>query len=80
METVDRSVLWRAQTPQGFPRAVLEAAFERAGPEERAGYTDESALVEAAGYPVVIVPDRAGNLKVTTEDDFVMAEYLANRR
>jgi len=80
IETVDRSTLWRAQTPQGFPRAVLEAAFERTGPEERAGYTDESALVEAAGYPVVIVPDRAGNLKVTTEDDFVMAEYLASRR
>jgi len=80
LETVDRAGLWRAQTPQAFPREVLEAAFATAGPDARGGYTDESALAEAAGFPVVVVPDRAGNLKVTTEDDFAMAEFLAGRR
>jgi 2-C-methyl-D-erythritol 4-phosphate cytidylyltransferase len=80
LETVDRAPLWRAQTPQGFPREVLEAAFAAAGADARGGYTDESAMVEAAGFPVVVVPDRAGNLKVTTEDDFAMAEFLAGRR
>jgi len=29
---------------------------------------------------VEMVPDREGNFKVTTEDDFAMADYLAGRR
>ncbi len=77
LETVDRSDLWRAQTPQGFPRAVLEAAFASVGPAARAACTDEAALIETTGGRVEIVPDRVGNLKVTTEEDFLLAEYLA---
>lgn len=80
LETVDRSPLWRAQTPQAFPRTVLAAAFARAGTPGRSGFTDEAALVQAAGFPVEMVADREGNVKVTTEDDFAMAEYLAGRR
>jgi 2-C-methyl-D-erythritol 4-phosphate cytidylyltransferase len=80
LETVDRAPLWRAQTPQGFPRNALVDAFERAGPAGWGDFTDESALVEAAGFPVVVVPDRDGNLKVTTEDDFAMAAFLAGHR
>lgn len=76
LETVDRSDLWRAQTPQGFPRAVLEAAFASVKPAARASYTDEAALIEATGGRVEIVPDRVGNLKVTTEEDFLLAEYF----
>lgn len=71
--TVARDHLWRAATPQGFPRPLLERAYAAAS----AGATDDAALVEALGEPVVLVPDDPGNLKVTTDADFVVAEALA---
>jgi 2-C-methyl-D-erythritol 4-phosphate cytidylyltransferase len=76
-ETVDRRDLWRAQTPQAFPRAVLEDAYRRA--DRNAPATDDAVLVEAAGYPVEIVPDTNSNLKVTTPEDFALAESLVRR-
>lgn len=77
--TVPRDGLWRAQTPQGFPRHALEAAL-RLRPEERGLATDDAALVEATGTEVVIVQDTSRNLKVTTQDDLVIAEALARAR
>jgi len=74
--TVPRSRLWRAQTPQGFPRALLERAYARAGREASAA-TDDAALVEACGGTVRLVPDSVRNLKVTTPDDLAIAERLA---
>jgi len=73
-ETVRRDGLWRAQTPQGFPRAMLEAAYRR--PRNHTA-TDDAQLVEAAGFAAVLVPDHASNIKVTTADDFRLAEALA---
>lgn len=74
--TRPRARLWRAQTPQGFPRPVLEKAHARAA---RYGHraTDDAALVEALGVPVRLVPDSCRNLKVTTRDDLALAELLA---
>jgi 2-C-methyl-D-erythritol 4-phosphate cytidylyltransferase len=74
--TVPRAGLWRAQTPQGFPRALLERAYARAG-GDASGATDDAALVEACGGTVRLVADTARNLKVTTPDDLAMAEHLA---
>ena len=75
--TRPRARLWRAQTPQGFPRAVLEAAHARAA---RQGHraTDDAALVETMGVPVRLVPDSCRNLKVTTPEDLALAELLAD--
>ena len=73
--TVPRERLWRAQTPQGFPRAMLHQAFERA--ERNPPVTDDAELCERAGFPVEIVPDSPHNLKVTTADDLRLAEALA---
>lgn len=77
--TVPRATLWRAQTPQGFPRAMLEAAYAQA---RAAGFTgtDDAELVERAGGRVVMVPDLSSNLKVTTREDFLLAEALARSR
>jgi 2-C-methyl-D-erythritol 4-phosphate cytidylyltransferase len=75
MRTVPRDGLWRALTPQGFPRVMLEQAYRAAG--DAATATDDAGLVEALGRPVVLVPGRVTNFKVTTADDFVMAEALA---
>ncbi len=83
--TVARDGLWRAQTPQGFPRAVLERAHAEAG-SARVGVgagasvgvaTDDAALVERTGIPIRLVPDSPRNLKVTTADDLAIAELLA---
>jgi 2-C-methyl-D-erythritol 4-phosphate cytidylyltransferase len=76
--TRPRARLWRAQTPQGFPRAVLEEAHARAA---RAGHraTDDAALVEAIGVSVRLVPDSCRNLKITTREDLALAELVAAR-
>jgi len=74
--TRPRARLWRAQTPQGFPRAVLEEAHARAARTGHRG-TDDASLVEAMGVPVRLVPDSCRNLKVTTPDDLALAELLA---
>jgi 2-C-methyl-D-erythritol 4-phosphate cytidylyltransferase len=74
--TIDRSVVWAAQTPQAFRRDVLERALAHA---EETGFdgTDDASLCEHAGIPVVVVPGDRRNLKVTTPDDLVLAAALA---
>jgi 2-C-methyl-D-erythritol 4-phosphate cytidylyltransferase len=76
VRTRPRARIWRAQTPQGFPRAVLERAHAHAA---RTGHraTDDAALVEAIGVPVRVVPDSTRNIKVTTPEDLALAELLA---
>jgi 2-C-methyl-D-erythritol 4-phosphate cytidylyltransferase len=71
--TIPRDEMWRAQTPQGFPRAVFEQAH-REGAELPA--TDDAQLVERLGVPVVLVPDLSSNLKITTPEDLEIAEAL----
>ncbi len=75
--TVPRDGLWRAQTPQGFPRTVLERAHAAAGQSVEA--TDDAALVERTGVTVRLVPDSPRNMKVTTSEDMALAELLAGR-
>jgi len=72
-ETVSRRNLWQAQTPQGFPRDLLERAYREAAP----GATDDAALIESCGGTVVLVPGPTSNIKVTTPEDFALAEALA---
>jgi 2-C-methyl-D-erythritol 4-phosphate cytidylyltransferase len=74
--TVPRAGLWRAQTPQGFPRRLLEQAYARAG-AGAGGATDDAALVEDCGGTVRLVPDSPRNIKITTRDDLAVAEALA---
>jgi len=74
--TVPRAGLWRAQTPQGFPRRLLEQAYAQAG-AGASGATDDAALVEDCGGTVRLVPDSPRNIKITTRDDLAVAEALA---
>ena len=76
--TIPRDGVWRAQTPQGFPRATLESAFRHAR-ERGLRATDEAALVEPLGGRIHLVPDTIWNLKVTTADDLLLAELIARR-
>lgn len=76
--TLPREGVWRAQTPQGFPRAMLEKAYAEARKSKASG-TDEAALVERLGLEVVLVPDSSWNIKVTTPEDLLLAELIAAR-
>jgi 2-C-methyl-D-erythritol 4-phosphate cytidylyltransferase len=77
-ETVNRDNLWRAQTPQGFPRTLIERAHR----EAKAGgwhgeATDDAALCERLGVPVRVVRGSEAAIKVTEEGDFARAALLA---
>ena len=74
--TVPRERLWRAQTPQGFPRQMLADAYARAGREARLG-TDDAELVERTGIAVRLIVDSSRNFKITTAEDLALAELLA---
>ena len=74
--TVDRSELVGVQTPQGFPRGPLVAAYAAATAE----HTDDAALVAAAGHRVVVVPGDAAAFKITTPWDLRRAEALVAER
>lgn len=76
IETVDRSGLWRAQTPQAFPRDMIDEVTRRANREGIVA-TDDAALCERFGFPVVIVPGSERAMKITTEADFARAEALS---
>ena len=71
--TVDRTGLWRAQTPQGFHFASILAAHRAVAGQI---LTDDAAVAEAAGLTPRIVPGDEENLKVTTVHDLAAAERL----
>lgn len=73
--TVPRDGLWRAQTPQGFPRRMLVDAYRRAK-SERITATDDAALCERLGVPVQVVRGSERGMKITEEADFARAEAL----
>jgi 2-C-methyl-D-erythritol 4-phosphate cytidylyltransferase len=73
-ETLDRSELWGAQTPQVFRTEALRKAL-RSAPT----VTDEAMLIEAAGGKVLIHDSGIANLKVTTPIDLSVAELLLGR-
>lgn len=72
VETVDRSVLMAVQTPQGFPCSQLVAAHDAATEE----FTDDSALVAAAGFPVSVIAGDDLAFKITTAWELRRAEQL----
>lgn len=74
-ETVERKGLWRAQTPQGFPRTMIVGAYERAVSDGVVA-TDDAALVEYYGGRVRVVEGDTRNLKITRPEDLLRAELL----
>jgi len=77
--TPDRASLWAVQTPQVFWVEPMLQAFRKAYADGFVG-TDCASLVERAGIPVHIHPGSPENLKLTTPDDFLVAEALLARR
>ncbi len=78
-DTLDRSELWGAQTPQVFRAAALRVALD-VERDARDAATDEAMLIEAAGGKVLLHDPGAPNLKVTTPVDLRVAELLLAER
>ena len=74
-QTVDRSILWRAQTPQLFPLLALRNALRHCI-EEGVSVTDEAMAMERAGHRVHVVEGASSNIKVTVEADLVFADVF----
>lgn len=73
MRTLDRTTIFRAQTPQAFRREVILRAYgEGAGQSA----TDDASLVERMGKKVRIVTGSYRNIKITTKEDLSLAEVL----
>ncbi|HEU4996199.1 MAG TPA: 2-C-methyl-D-erythritol 4-phosphate cytidylyltransferase [Gemmatimonadaceae bacterium] len=75
VRTVERTRLWRIQTPQGFPRELIERAHREAR-AAHATATDDAALCERIGIPVHVVQGSERAMKVTDETDFERVEAL----
>lgn len=75
VRTIERAGIYRAQTPQGARRHLLEQAYQVA---ERDGFTgtDEASLLEHAGIPVAIVSGEEQNMKITRPGDLKIARSL----
>jgi 2-C-methyl-D-erythritol 4-phosphate cytidylyltransferase len=74
--TIAREGLWSAQTPQVFAYELLLAAHAKGG-DAGLTATDDAALVERLGAPVVLVMGTYGNMKITTPDDLEYARFVA---
>ena len=75
VRTVERAGLWRAQTPQGFPREVIVRAHRDAR-THRVSATDDAGLCERLGIPVAVVRGSERAMKITEDSDFARAEAL----
>jgi 2-C-methyl-D-erythritol 4-phosphate cytidylyltransferase/2-C-methyl-D-erythritol 2,4-cyclodiphosphate synthase len=75
-ETLDRGRLRMVQTPQAFVFDLIIEAHRRAAVAGREDFTDDAALVEWAGHGVYVFDGEGGNVKLTSNDDFVRAEAL----
>ena len=73
--TLDRKKIWQVQTPQAFTKEVIMNAYELAEKQNILA-TDDSSLVEEAGYQVNIINDSSINFKITTKEDWIMAEAI----
>jgi 2-C-methyl-D-erythritol 4-phosphate cytidylyltransferase len=75
IRTIEREQLWRAQTPQGFPRAVI-VRVHRDAKAQHITATDDAGLCERLGIPVAVVRGSERAMKITEEMDFARAESL----
>jgi 2-C-methyl-D-erythritol 4-phosphate cytidylyltransferase len=75
VKTIDREVIWQAQTPQGFPFRLIQAAHEKAR-KEGWEVTDDASMMERLGERVRVVKGSYDNLKITTPEDIFLAEAI----
>ena len=80
IETIDRTGLYEAQTPQVFDADLLRRAYENIGKLDKTTINDDSALVEALGEKVAIIETDSSNIKITRKSDIPVAEAIIKSR
>ena len=65
----------RVQTPQVFRREVIQKAYSQPYKE---GFTDEATICEMAGFKITLIEGNKLNLKITTPEDMMLADIIAN--
>lgn len=78
-ETIDRSLLWHAFTPQMFKINELKQAIEQ-GLASGLAITDESSAIEYAGLPSLLVLGRRDNIKITRPEDLALASFYLDEQ
>jgi 2-C-methyl-D-erythritol 4-phosphate cytidylyltransferase/2-C-methyl-D-erythritol 2,4-cyclodiphosphate synthase len=75
-QTVDRSGVWQAQTPQAAKVSLLKKAYEEAAKQKDFIATDEAALLERINIPVKVVEGSEKNIKITGPEDLILAKAI----
>jgi len=78
-ETVERTHLWHAFTPQMFKVKELKQAIEQAQ-DKGLVITDESSAIEYAGLPSLLVSGRRDNIKITRPEDLALASFYLEQQ
>ena len=78
-KTIERSLLWRALTPQIFKVTDLKRALQTAK-EKKLVITDEASAIEQINKPVRIVEGSADNIKITSADDLKLASFFIDQQ
>ncbi len=76
--TPERGLLWYAQTPQAFRREIIMEAYNKAGEDGFKG-TDDASLAERLGYKVKLTMGSYDNIKITTNEDLLLARFIAEQ-
>ena len=79
-QTIDRTSLYEAQTPQIFEISLLKKAYENLKNLDASTISDDSQLVEALGHKVTIVEADSSNIKITRKSDIAIAEAILKFR
>ena len=79
-QTVDRSGLYEAQTPQIFKASLLKKAYENLKNLDKSKISDDAQLIEALGHKVTIVETDSSNIKITRQSDISVAEAILKSR
>lgn len=80
VDTVDRTGLYEAQTPQVFDAKLLKEAYAKLDSLDKTKITDDAQLAEAAGHHVSIVETDHSNIKMTRKNDLPIAEAIVHSR
>jgi len=79
-QTIDRTGLYEAQTPQVFKAELLKKAYSNLKNLDKSKISDDSQLVEALGHKVSIVETDSSNIKITRQSDVAIAEAILKTR
>lgn len=75
-QAVDRETIWLVQTPQVFMADLLLQAYHQ---EEESTFTDDASVVEKLSNNVFLIPGDPQNMKITFQEDLVIAQHLFNK-